>query len=30
MLMNKPLPDPKEKEAIIKRLMAHLNTTGEN
>jgi hypothetical protein len=29
MLMNKPLPNAKEKEAIIERLMAYLNTTGE-
>lgn len=29
MLMNKPLPNTKEKEAIIERLMAYLNTTGE-
>ena len=29
MLMNKPLPNVQEKEAIIERLMAYLNTTGE-
>ena len=29
MLMNKPLPNAQEKEAIIERLMAYLNTTGE-
>jgi MoxR-like ATPase len=29
MLMNKPLPNPEEKKAIIERLMAYLNTTGE-
>ena len=29
MLMNKPSPNPQEKEAIIERLMAYLNTTGE-
>lgn len=29
MLMNKPLPNAEEKEEIIQRLMAYLNTTGE-
>lgn len=29
MLMNKPLPNAGEKEEIIQRLMAYLNTTGE-
>jgi MoxR-like ATPase len=29
MLMNKPQPNQEEKEDIIKRLMAYLNTTGE-
>ncbi len=29
MLMNKPLPNAREKEEIIQRLMAYLNTTGE-
>lgn len=29
MLRNKPLPNAQEKEAIIERLMAYLNTTGE-
>ncbi len=29
MLMNKPSPNALEKEAIIERLMAYLNTTGE-
>ena len=29
MLMNKPSPNPQEKKAIIERLMAYLNTTGE-
>lgn len=29
MLMNKPLPNAEEKDAIIKRLMAYLNTTGD-
>jgi MoxR-like ATPase len=29
MLINEPLPNPEEKEAIIERLMAYLNTTGE-
>ena len=29
MLMNEPLPNAKEKEAIIERLMAYLNTTGD-
>jgi MoxR-like ATPase len=29
MLMNKPLPNPEEKKAIIERLMSYLNTIGE-
>lgn len=29
MLMNKPQPNDEEREDIIKRLMAYLNTTGE-
>ena len=29
MLMNKPFPNTQEKKAIIDRLMAYLNTTGE-